>query len=560
MKKGKLFLLLIILAGFFLRTFNINWDNGYVFHPDERAIIMFTIPLEIPKSFSEFISPQSSLNPNFFAYGNFPVYLLKIASDTSSIINPLFSQYGGMHIVGRLINAFFDTSTILVLFLLTRRLFNAKTGLIAAFFYSISVFPIQNSHFFTVDIPLTFFTLLSLYFLDLYIEKPSLKHAVFTGIAFGLSIATKISILPLIFVIAFGFLIARLKIKRQFSLSLFLTRGFYSLSFFFTAVFIFFITQPYTFIDFNNFFSQISLQSKMSSDPYLFPYTLQYVGKIPIIHELTNIALWGLGIPLSIFAFIGTIFLTAFTIKHYRKSYRIIPLVFFFWLYFLLVSNYAVGFMRYLLPIYPLFALFSAVFCVNLLFPIIIKAFHLDAKPVIKKILLIIFVLISSIWTLSFLSIYTRPNTRISASDWIHENILPGKTLAVEHWDDGLPVYDAHKYKILSFPLYDPDTEFKRQGIDQQLKTADYIIIASNRLYIPLQKLTNCKVLPENRCYPRTAEYYKKLFSEKLGFKKVAEFYSYPTIPFTNIIINDQSADESFTVYDHPKVMIFQRK
>jgi len=69
-----------------------------------------------------------------------------------------------------------------------------------------------------------------------------------------------------------------------------------------------------------------------------------------------------------------------------------------------------------------------------------------------------------------------------------------------------------------------------------------------------------CAKLPSDRCYQRTAIYYQELFSGKLGFKKVAEFTQYPTIPFLNIEIDDQKADESFTVYDHPKVMIFKKE
>ena len=61
--------------------------------------------------------------------------------------------------------------------------------------------------------------------------------------------------------------------------------------------------------------------------------------------------------------------------------------------------------------------------------------------------------------------------------------------------------------------------------------------------------------------------YYKDLFAErnllgsKLRFVKVKEFTAYPMIrvgPF-HITIPDDTADESFTVYDHPKVMIFKK-
>ncbi|MDO8270201.1 MAG: hypothetical protein Q7T54_06050, partial [Candidatus Levybacteria bacterium] len=81
-----------------------------------------------------------------------------------------------------------------------------------------------------------------------------------------------------------------------------------------------------------------------------------------------------------------------------------------------------------------------------------------------------------------------------------------------------------------------------------------------NRLYVPLQKLNDCENLPPGKCYPITTSYYQNLFAGKRGFKKVAEFSQYPTIPFLNIKLNDQGADESFTVYDHPKIIIFKHE
>jgi hypothetical protein len=119
-------------------------------------------------------------------------------------------------------------------------------------------------------------------------------------------------------------------------------------------------------------------------------------------------------------------------------------------------------------------------------------------------------------------------------------------------------MYGGEKYTFVTLPLYDEDTIEKWQNIDNILDHTDYIIIASNRLYTPLQKLTDCQSLPQGKCYTRTAEYYHNLFNGSLGFQKIAQFTDYPTLTFLDIPINDQGADESFTVYDHPKVIIFQ--
>jgi hypothetical protein len=113
-------------------------------------------------------------------------------------------------------------------------------------------------------------------------------------------------------------------------------------------------------------------------------------------------------------------------------------------------------------------------------------------------------------------------------------------------------------YPIQELTLYDlPDDQVKMQRIYSVLNQSQYIIVASNRLYVPLQKLSDCSQYI--KCYPLTAQYYKDLFSGKLGFKKVAEFSDNPKVPLLPISFSDQSADESFTVYDHPKIMIFEK-
>jgi hypothetical protein len=89
------YLFIIICAAFYLRTFNINWDNGYYFHPDERAYIMVSLPIHWTSTLSGLFSVQSPLNPHFFAYGSFPIYLLKVLSHVFGFINPILAEYGG---------------------------------------------------------------------------------------------------------------------------------------------------------------------------------------------------------------------------------------------------------------------------------------------------------------------------------------------------------------------------------------------------------------------------------------------------------------------------------
>ena len=165
-----IFLFIFFLAAAFRFT-DLNWDQGFHLHPDERAIVLAVIPMHLPVSWTQFLSPESPLNPHFFAYGSFPMYFLKFTGFLMSFSNPLFSQYDLINLLGRFLSAVFDIGTLFILFILGRRLVNTQVGLLAGFFYAISVLPIQLSHFYAVDTQLTFFILLTLYLLIRFYEK-----------------------------------------------------------------------------------------------------------------------------------------------------------------------------------------------------------------------------------------------------------------------------------------------------------------------------------------------------------------------------------------------------
>ena len=309
----------------------------------------------------------------------------------------------------------------------------------------------------------------------------------------------------------------------------------------------------------------------MTKDAFTFPYTLQYVGIIPYWYELKNIFLWGLGPLLAIISFLGVLYGTVIAITKHTKQEKwaqeLIILIF-FWAYFLTVGKFAIGFMRYMLPLYPLFCLFGAIFIYQLIT-------HLTKNSFIRNAYYIILSMLLLVWPLSFMHIYSQLNTRVQASNYINQIIPPGKTLAVEHWDDGLPLATQPHYLMQTLALYDQDTPEKWEKIVGQLQHTDYIIIASNRLYVPIQKLADCNIYPQPHCYPIGSVYYKNLFNGKpilqntsfsslpganqLIFRQIAQFSVSPQIPILNIPINDQKADESFTVYEHPKIMIFKK-
>jgi YYY domain-containing protein len=151
-----------------------------------------------------------------------------------------------------------------------------------------------------------------------------------------------------------------------------------------------------------------------------------------------------------------------------------------------------------------------------------------------------------------------------------------GDTFTLEtSWDDALPL-NINKYDVqggifmpLNLELYEPDTPEKREAMIRILDESNYIVIPSNRAYDAMPRLP--------MRYPLTLKYYQALFDcecsgddlenkayglkpsfkSPLGFELIATFESPPSLGF--ITFHDQWADESFTVYDHPKVMVFKK-
>ena len=567
-KKNKWLVFLIIFA-FILRLYGIDWDQGFHLHPDERMLIMV----------ADRINFFTQLNPHFFNYGTLPIYILK---GTSQLIDWIFktnvANYQGMLFIGRFLSSMADIGTIIVIYKLTEIIF-PTAAFLAAFFYTIAFFPIQNSHFFIADTFLTFFSTLLVYLLIKIIKNRnrhiSNQNIFFLGLTSAAIITTKVS--GIIFVGLGGLTIFVFTLWRNKKHKI--TRTITNLTVFVLSFLIFsFIFMPYAFISYSKFTSDVLAQVRMNSDPYIFPYTLQYVGSLPYLYYLKNIFFWGLGPIISFFSLVGIVFL----IKNFHAKRDLaqpeklkIYFIGYYLIYFLIIGHSAVKFMRYMLPIYP----FLAILAGYGLSQILNTRYQISwqsqttlrvAKYQIPDTLFTGFILLlTTIWTLMFFNIYCHPPTRVMATQWINSNIPAGSTLAVEHWDDRLPLYGGEKYHFAELPLYNqPDNNIKWRSIDKKLATANYIIIASNRLYVPLQRLNNCHQY--KICYPKTADYYRRLFRGEIletsygpiRFQKVAEFAVYPglTIGPWQLKINDQKADESFTVYDHPKIIIFKQE
>lgn len=123
-KLNRYLLILVLVLAFGFRFYGINWDQNHHLHPDERMITMVTEGIQLPKplTLDSLLTPKSSLNPKFFAYGSFPIYLLRFTGNILSFFNPVWAHYQGLNLVGRLLSVIFDLGTIIVIFKISKLL------------------------------------------------------------------------------------------------------------------------------------------------------------------------------------------------------------------------------------------------------------------------------------------------------------------------------------------------------------------------------------------------------------------------------------------------------
>jgi 4-amino-4-deoxy-L-arabinose transferase-like glycosyltransferase len=603
----------ILLLAAALRFTGLNWDEGQWIHPDEGHMRMITASIHWPADpslyFDALRSPLNSFNKGqSYSYGTLPLFLVRLAAEgldrgCGESPNRIMAAVAGLiapdampcwpglfttslsSVVGRALSALADLGSVWLVYLIGRRLYGDKAGLLAALFAALTASAIQQAHFYTVDSLASFFTVLTVYYSVRVAQAdaaggPPWTLLALAGLAVGLATACKLSAaLSALFVAlagaawawrALGTPSSQALLRRLVLLSAAL--GLAALM----SLVAFRVAQPYAF-EGPGFFGlkpyqpwwermgQIQAEQSGSLDA---PPGQQWTNRAPIWFPWLNIVVWGMGLPLGLAAWAGWA-VAGINLARGRRQHFVLWLG--LTLLFLYLSTRWVKTMRYFLPLYPLLAILAAYGLSRLWQAASLRTRRLGLA------LTIVVVAGAVLWAAAMFGIYLRPATRVAASRWVYDHVPAGSILANEHWDWGLPLpVDGQNpfnglYAGFEMANYDADTPEKRAQLYNWLDRADYISLASNRLYASISRL------PER--YPLTTAYYRALFAGDLGFELVADYTSYPAIgpfrfpdqeipyPLQPAAYTAQSqwqlplppAEEAFSVYDHPRVLIFRK-
>lgn len=351
-----LFLLLLVTIGFFIRFSYINMGLPYLFNWDEP----FTVGAVIR------IIQTGDFDPHFYSYPPVVIYILipffilnffrlvelgSLRSLTDIVVGKwpgyLWTiSHPSFYFVGRLVMALLMVFSIVLVYQIGKKYFDKKVGLLAALIFTFMGFKSMDVIFISPNIPVTFFVLLSLFMLSIYIERKLLRYIIATGFFSGLAVASKYNAFLIIVPAILGVLFYGNKKIRDIFIAIPATAvGF-------------FIGCPYMIFSLSNYLNEMAIQLRQ--------YKVCGFGPNPITPGLEHIRYY-LGVfrdhlaevfrskGILSFPWIGII---AYAIADIKKFIIIFsfPL-----LYILYMSQQKANFSRNVVCIIPFVALFTAI-------------------------------------------------------------------------------------------------------------------------------------------------------------------------------------------------------
>lgn len=568
------FLIAILL---YTRFINLGWGLPSPFHPDERnmsdAIMRLschlpTITVNLPSSINgqwdifswievSGFDLNNCFNPGFFAYGQFPLYLGYLLANIMKFINntmgttidfteatmslrtiSAFSSVITAYLVSKIVGLFYDHKH--------KKPVAIMVSLIAAIF---APYAIQFSHFGTTEsLLMLFYTGLVYISLKLMSKKiTELSFVSLSALITGMAVASKVSAASFLLIPLMAILVSnnsKLPYPFWYDLGKKILDGIFVTAF--SAVTFLFLS-PHTIINFEDFIGSIKYESGVALGQYLVFYTRQFLGTAPVLFQMENVFPFALGIGGMILFIIGF-----FVLNWSNPKINFLRLSF-LW-YFLTSAFMFAKWTRFLAPVYPIMTVIGALFFLYL----VERNDHRGLAYAIRSFFLSLIFVVTIIPGIAYLSVYSQSDVRVKASKWIYDNIPENSYILSETANVvDVPLYlpgEANKnYRVISFNFYDLETDPSlKPELIEHINSTDYIFVPSRRLFANHDK----------SMFPTISGYYDELFSGRLGFKEVAKITSYPKIEiagYTLIELQDEMAEETWTVFDHPVIRVYKR-
>jgi len=422
-------LLLILALALLVRLWGIDHGLPFIYHPDEPALVRSAYGLRF-----------GNLNPGHFDWPHLHYYLCFFIFESFikfrallQVLNlrPVFEKIAPLlwqdpaifYFLGRLVSTLMGVATVGLTYLVGKKLFDKRAGLVAALFLSLSTLHVAQSHYALLDVSMTFWVTLSFLFSVLILKKGRTRDYLLAGLFAGFAASTKyhgaLIVIPLIAAHILRVVNAR-RIPQPdgltekpvgFSFGGLLLSGLMSIVGFLLGT-------PYALLDYKTFtfkedargflWQLRNMQGHLGAEAangwwFHFSITLRR-GLGPILLGMAT-----MGILLALY-------------KHRRRDLLLLSFPVF---YFLYVGSWTVVYGRYMIPILPMLCLLAASFVFFL-----VKKFK-NSELVLGALLGL--ALLQPAWeVVKSNRILNQTDTRTLAKEWIDENLPDQSKIAMD--------------------------------------------------------------------------------------------------------------------------------
>lgn len=432
-------LFLILLLGAILRFHGIHFGEPFKYHPDEVKLVTQA---------GQLLDSHFMDKDVFFAFGVYPIFYTLILSalmagfilvalltgyfDSLAFARVFYEQHSFTFVLlGRYLVACLGILSIYLLYRILRELYNNKTALLGAALLAVNFVHVRNSHFSTVDVPVTFFVLAAFFYIILILQRPGTRNYFLAAFFMAAAVATKYSafliVLPFAFVHLYMVIKSGSGIRHVVNKNLLVAKV--------TAIVAFLLFCPLFLLNFSrtiNGLLRVQNFEKVgkigSGGGFLSYWTGDQSPGFGVFYPNSIPAT--LGYVLTAFILIGVVFMI---VRHRKEDIAIllfvIPTYFFF-------EDMSYKAMRHILPLMPFFSAAAALaiiwFCE--------KLFKKELAQYAAIVgILSGFIIAGSAGSLHYMNRLNDPEPRSLALHWVEQNIPAGAKIAVESFPPYLP-------------------------------------------------------------------------------------------------------------------------
>ena len=431
----------VLLGAAALRLWGIGFGLPHTeARPDESTVIFISLRALLWDP-----APASLVYPTAYTYLLSVVYaayallakLLGCGAGLAALLDEYAASPENIYLINRWLVALSGVATVLVVYKTAKLRAGARAGFLAALFMAVCYLHVRDSHFGTLDVPMTLFVVWSVFYAAKWQDNPSGFNYVLAGLLAGLATGTKyVGILLAVHGVCAHLAAApgRKIFRALCDKKLWLFEG--------ALVLGFLVSTPHAFLSFGQLVADFSYHKNLHG----------VMHGSNLWHHVSLSLNYGLGWPLLAAAFAGFMWCA---VAQWRLFAALFPFTI---LYFAAAEKVSSGYVRYAIPLLPFFCLSAALLCERALscFP----AVRQRVFAVVLAALLAALPLYSSIRLDALLS---RPDSRNGALSAARTLIPDGASIGVLCGIYGCPAlpWDGEFYKTRAEQARAQGNEFK---------------------------------------------------------------------------------------------------